>query len=143
MNADCDSLQGPLFSIWTGSRTQHHDGGDNPGGVGMCSVPADRKPWWPTFLFIGLAFVTLCNAGTSTTWCNFWGVVERKRGEKVEREREKRGTIFLYRTASNRQYAISDLSQSAFKMHTQVTAGALIFTCTCRQSSVFSLQSEK
>ena len=35
---------------------------------------------------------------------------------------------FLYRTASNRQYAISDLSQSAFKMHTQVAAGALIFS---------------
>ena len=31
------------------------------------------------------------------------------------------------RTASNDQYAISVWAQSAFKMHTQVAAGALIF----------------
>ena len=37
------------------------------------------------------------------------------------------GTIFQPRTGPYGQYAISDLSQSAFKMHTQVAAGALIF----------------
>ena len=36
-------------------------------------------------------------------------------------------TIFQPRTGPYGQYAISDLSQSAFKMHTQVAAGALIF----------------
>ena len=37
------------------------------------------------------------------------------------------GTTFQPRTGPYGQYAISDLSQSAFKMHTQVAAGALIF----------------
>ena len=36
-------------------------------------------------------------------------------------------TIFQPRTGPYGQYTISDLSQSAFKMHTQVAAGALIF----------------
>ena len=36
-------------------------------------------------------------------------------------------TTFQPRTGPYGQYAISDLSQSAFKMHTQVAAGALIF----------------
>ena len=38
------------------------------------------------------------------------------------------GPAFLYRTASNAQYRFSVWAQSAVKMHTQVAAGALIFS---------------
>ena len=44
------------------------------------------------------------------------------------------GMTFQPRTGPYAETAISDLSQSAFKMHTQVAAGALIFTC--RQSYI-------
>ena len=37
-------------------------------------------------------------------------------------------SIFQPRTGPYAEHAISDLSQSAFKMHTQVAAGALIFS---------------
>ena len=46
-------------------------------------------------------------------------------------------TTFQPRTGPYAEHAISDLSKSAFKMHTQVAAGALIFIF--RQSSVVIL----
>ena len=66
-------------------------------------------------LFIFFRCISVEDCAKSEIACSAYGPV---RGP---------GMTFQPRTGPYAEHAISDLSQSAFKMHTQVAAGALIF----------------